>query len=300
MASEAIFIGYRRDDTADVAGRVYDALALRFGRNRLFKDVDDIPPGADFGDYIQTILPRCRAALILIGPNWATARDQAGRRRLDDPNDWVRVEIETALQVSDLMVVPVLVNGAQMPHIEELPPSLQPILRRNAAVIRRDPDFRDDLERLAKALRTSVRTGFVDFGSIGIERRSATEPHVVVQREKEESATKRPLIMSVWAVGLVLFSAATVVTNVIAPSDRASILDRALLGITSVGTLLSGLGLWRLKKFALVPYPLTAAAYVFLKLSWPISEADVPFLAFWLVPVVIFLATTLPLRRRMR
>lgn len=167
MAREAIFIGYRRDDTADVAGRIFDALESRFGRDRIFKDVDNLRPGADFGEYIKTILPRCRVALILIGPNWVNAQDEDGRRRLDDPNDWVRIEIEIALAAGDLDVVPVLINGARMPRAEELPPSLHPLLRRHAATIRRDPDFRDDIDRLAKALQASVRTGSVDLSEIG-------------------------------------------------------------------------------------------------------------------------------------
>ncbi|MEZ5959987.1 MAG: TIR domain-containing protein [Hyphomonadaceae bacterium] len=170
MAREAIFIGYRRDDTADVAGRIYDALETRFGKERLFKDVDNIPPGVDFGKYIKGILPRCRVALILIGPNWINARDANGRRRLDDPNDWVRVEAETALAINGLQVVPVLINGAQMPSSTDLPLSLRPLVHRNAAIIRRDPDFRDDVARLANALRASVRTGFLDLGSLGEER----------------------------------------------------------------------------------------------------------------------------------
>lgn len=152
MARDSIFFSYRRDDTADVAGRIYDAFAARFGRARLFKDVDSIPPGADFGAYIKGILPRCRVALVLIGPHWAEARDAQWRRRLDDPADWVRVEIETALAQDGVHVVPVLINGAHLPRAEDLPPSLQPLLARNAAVVRRDPDFRDDVERLMRAL----------------------------------------------------------------------------------------------------------------------------------------------------
>lgn len=167
MAREAIFVGYRRDDTADVAGRIYDAMAQRFGRQRIFKDVDDIGPGVDFGDYIKTVLPRCRVALVLIGPNWIDARDDSGRRRIDDEHDWVRIEIETAFSTPEILVVPVLVNGARMPRLEELPDSLKPLLRRNAAVIRRDPDFHDDVERLATALRASVRSGIFDSTKIG-------------------------------------------------------------------------------------------------------------------------------------
>jgi TIR domain len=163
MAGEAIFVGYRRDDTADVAGRIYDAMAQRFGKARVFKDVDNIGPGMDFGDYIKTVLPRCRVALVLIGPHWLAPNDETGRRRLDDIHDWVRIEIETALATPGLLVVPVLVNGARMPRAEELPDSLKPLLRRNAAIIRRDPDFHDDIERLATAIRSSVNTGIIDL-----------------------------------------------------------------------------------------------------------------------------------------
>lgn len=173
MAGEAIFIGYRRDDTADVAGRIYDSMAQRFGRARIFKDVDNIGPGVDFGDYIKTVLPRCRVALMLIGPHWLDSKDEGGRRRIDDEHDWVRIEIETALATRGVLVVPVLVNGARMPHGEEVPGSLRPLLRRNAAIIRRDPDFHDDVERLATALRASVNTGVLDLSKIGGSASSA-------------------------------------------------------------------------------------------------------------------------------
>jgi len=175
MAREAIFIGYRRDDTADVAGRIYDALAGRFGRDRIFKDVDNLRPGADFGEYIETILPRCRVVLILIGPNWIDAKDESGHRRLDDPHDWVRIEIEMALNAGDLDVVPVLVNGARMPRPDELPSSLHPLLRRHAAIIRRDPDFHDDVARLSTALRSSINTGILDLSNIGGNARASVK-----------------------------------------------------------------------------------------------------------------------------
>jgi len=167
MAGEAIFIGYRRDDTADVAGRMHDAFAARFGKRRVFMDVDNLRPGADFGEYIKTVLPRCRVALILIGPNWLAARVERGARRLDDPNDWVRIEIETALATPGLDVVPVLVNGASMPRAEDLPESVRPLLRRHAAIIRRNPDFHDDVARLIAALRASVSSGILDLSKIG-------------------------------------------------------------------------------------------------------------------------------------
>lgn len=165
MAAHAVFIGYRREDTADVAGRIYDAFVHRFGRARIFKDVDNIRPGADFGQYIKTILPKCRVFLALIGPHWIDSKDETGARRIDNPNDWVRIEIETALATPKVEVVPVLVNGARMPKPEELPPSMRPLLRRNAAAIRRDPDFHDDVARLAVALQDSIRTGVFQLGS---------------------------------------------------------------------------------------------------------------------------------------
>ncbi|MBL8558238.1 MAG: toll/interleukin-1 receptor domain-containing protein [Hyphomonadaceae bacterium] len=164
---QSIFIGYRRDDTADVAGRIYDALARRFGRDRLFKDVDNLKPGADFGAYIGGVLPKCRVFLALIGPNWLDSRDEDGRRRLDDPGDWVRVEIETALSTKGLTVVPVLVNGARMPRAEEVPESMRGLLRLHAATVRRDPDFHDDIRRMGEAIRDSLKSGALDLTALG-------------------------------------------------------------------------------------------------------------------------------------
>ncbi len=189
MAGEAIFIGYRRDDTADVAGRIYDAMAQRFGRQRVFKDVDNIGPGVDFSDYIKGVLPRCRVALVLIGPQWLESETESGRRRLDDDHDLVRIEIETALATPGLLVVPVLVNGARMPRSEEVPESVRPLLRRNAAIIRRDPDFHDDVERLAAAIRASVNTGIIDLSKIG-GKSAAGAPAPVRERN-----TRTPLLI---------------------------------------------------------------------------------------------------------
>ena len=173
MAREAVFLSYRRDDTADVCGRMYDALGKTFGKGRLFRDVSSLRPGANFGETIVSILPKCRATLVLIGPHWTSARDEAGNRRLDDPNDWVRAEVELALNAPDLYVVPVLVNGAQMPRAEEIPECLHPLLARHAAVIRRDPDFHGDVARLAQALRASVQSGMLDLAGLGGELKQA-------------------------------------------------------------------------------------------------------------------------------
>jgi hypothetical protein len=223
MAREAIFIGYRRDDTADVAGRVFDALESRFGRNRVFKDVDNLRPGADFGEYIKTILPRCRVALILIGPNWVNAVDEYGRRRLDDPSDWVRIEIEIALAAGDLEVVPVLINGAHMPRAEELPPSLHPLLRRHAATIRRDPDFRDDVARLIAALRVSVRTGVFDFSGLSADQKRGSATTASPASRSDDGVSVRHLgrnsglkfTVSKRAAGILALGTVAVVTLIV-------------------------------------------------------------------------------------
>jgi hypothetical protein len=154
----AIFISYRRSDTTDVAGRLYDRLKAEFGSALVFKDVDAIPFGTDFGDHIQSVLRGCRVQLTLIGRDWLDARDASGARRLDSPTDWVRIEIETALNVG-VQIIPLLVSGASMPAAEALPPSLQPLRRLNAAHLRADPDFHADVDRLVRALRAGALKG---------------------------------------------------------------------------------------------------------------------------------------------
>src|SRR5262249_5477897 len=131
VAEGIIGISYRRDDVGAHAGRLYDRLTQRFGFDRVFMDVDAILPGADFVQAIQDRIDKAAAWLVLIGPNWAQSKNSRGERRLDDPNDFVRVEVATALE-RDIRVVPVLLEGAGMPRSDELPPELQALVRRNA------------------------------------------------------------------------------------------------------------------------------------------------------------------------
>lgn len=146
-----IFISYRRADSASVTGRLYDRLVERYGRTAVFKDVDSIPPGARFADYIAESIQASDVALVMIGPRWLDASAGIGRRRLDDPNDFVRLEVETALKL-DVPVIPVLVDGASLPPPKRLPVNLRPLLEQNAVVLRPDPDFSHDFERLAHAV----------------------------------------------------------------------------------------------------------------------------------------------------
>jgi len=145
-----VFISYRRDDSGGFAGRIYDRLANRLGRDNVFFDVDAIPPGRDFIEVLSERVGKCDALLAVIGRRWVTSADSQNRRRLYDPEDFVRIEIEAALS-RDVPVIPVLVDGATMPHPEDLPDSLTKLLRRQAVEISH-ARFDSDAERLTQAL----------------------------------------------------------------------------------------------------------------------------------------------------
>jgi hypothetical protein len=114
-----IFISYRRDETAYPAGWLFDRLAEHFGHAQVFKDVDSIELGDDFVQVITRAVGSCDVLLALIGDEWLTITDEHGRRRLDDPNDFVRLEIEAALR-RNVRIIPILVDGARMPDAGEL------------------------------------------------------------------------------------------------------------------------------------------------------------------------------------
>lgn len=126
-----IFISYRRDDSSGYAGRLFDRLSAHFGRANVFMDIEALEPGADFVDGIDHAMASCEALIVLIGTEWLSATDAKGRRRLDNSNDFIRLEVANALQ-HDLLVLPVLVNGAVMPNEDELPAVLAPLARRQA------------------------------------------------------------------------------------------------------------------------------------------------------------------------
>lgn len=152
--NSSIFISYRRDDSATICGRIFDALERYFGSGAVFKDVDSIPIGVPFPQYIDSVLQKCSVTLVVIGKGWLDARGPNGARRLDDPTDPVRLEVETALRRSDMVVIPLLVEGAAMPAAASLPASLRPVAERNAALVRNDPDYQGDIVRLQTALQS--------------------------------------------------------------------------------------------------------------------------------------------------
>jgi hypothetical protein len=151
----AIFISYRREDSAGYAGRLHEELAERFGPGQVFRDVDTLRPGQDFEDAIRRRLEQCNACVVMIGPGWLKSHTADGQRRLGAPGDYVTMEIAAALVRPDAPVVPVLVGGATMPSAAELPEVLQPLARRHALTAR-DETWEADMDRLAAVLRPSV------------------------------------------------------------------------------------------------------------------------------------------------
>jgi hypothetical protein len=149
-----IFISYRREDASGHAGRLYDQLADHFGPEQLFIDVDALEPGVDFVERIELAVGSADALVAVIGPRWLEVADAEGRRRLDDPNDFVGLEIATALD-RGIRVVPVLVAGAVMPAERDLPVPLKALSRRNALVVS-DLDWRSGVRRLVAALDATL------------------------------------------------------------------------------------------------------------------------------------------------
>ena len=150
----AIFLSYRRDDSSGYAGRLFDNLAERFGRERVFMDIETLEPGMDFVAGIDRAIESCGAVIALIGPNWIKAQDSEGRRRLDNPHDFIRLEITTAL-TRGVRVIPVLVHNASMPPEQELPEPLRPLCRLQACEIA-DNRWEFDVGRLADVLEPLI------------------------------------------------------------------------------------------------------------------------------------------------
>lgn len=147
--SANIFINYRREDSAGHAGRLFDHLSGRFP-SRVFMDVDTIGPGIDFVEVIEQAVGCCEVLIVVIGNEWLDARDADGRRRLDNPSDFVRLEIAAALE-RKIRVIPVLVKDAAMPRPDDLPPDLVKLTRRNAIELS-DARFAFDVDRLIQAV----------------------------------------------------------------------------------------------------------------------------------------------------
>ena len=151
-APPRIFISYRREEAAGHAGRLSDRLIQHFGPDQIFQDIDSIPAGSDFAEEIADAVASCQVLLALIGNRWLKIKDTEGRRRLGNPKDYVRLEIEAALS-RNIRVIPILIDEAKMPRADQLPSSLAELARHQALKLSPDRDrFDFDVGRLLKAL----------------------------------------------------------------------------------------------------------------------------------------------------
>src|SRR5689334_19361334 len=141
-----IFISYRREDSIAYARLLHSRMTAQFGEAHVFIDVDTIEPGDDFVEAIQRMISSCDVLIAVIGRQWLTAQDQNGLRRIDNPEDYVRLELTAALG-RNIRVIPVLVGGGRLPSSHDLPEPLAALARRNAVEIT-DTAFHQGVDRL--------------------------------------------------------------------------------------------------------------------------------------------------------
>ena len=147
-----LFISYRRGDSAAFAGRISDRLRAKYGNESIFMDIDAIPLGVDFRNHIAEEVRQCDLVFAIIGPRWV-GRSENGRHRINEPDDFVRNELEAALQYNK-PIIPILVDGAEMPRRDTLPDSLQPLLERHAVRLDSGVDFHRGMDHLLKAMES--------------------------------------------------------------------------------------------------------------------------------------------------
>jgi len=214
VASGSIFISYRREETAFAAGWLFDRLVAHFGKDQVFKDVNSIQLGDDFAEMISAAVGNCNVLLALIGDRWLTITGEDGQhRRLDDPRDFVRLEIETAL-MRDIRVIPVLIKGARMPHAAEMPPSLANLEHRQGLELSASR-FDNDTEQLITTLnriltkeqaRKAVAARPADDASSLVKRPSGTlrAPFELAPDEKQLITVRKHLAMLIGPMTIVL------------------------------------------------------------------------------------------------
>jgi hypothetical protein len=147
-----IFISYRRADSKYVVDRIRDHLIEAYDAEAIFRDLESIPLGQNFSDVLKEATTTCDIMLVVIGPQWANITDDQGNKRLFELHDYTRLEVEAGLTNKKILVIPILVMGASMPSLEEIPESLTDIRFRNAISIRNDPDFTPDMQRLMQGI----------------------------------------------------------------------------------------------------------------------------------------------------
>jgi hypothetical protein len=199
-----IFINYRRDDSIGTAGRLHDRLAQSFGRDQLFMDVDHIPAGVDFVEHLRSQVAQCDVFLAIIGPNWLQAKNEQGRRRLEDPEDFVAVEIASAL-ARDIRVIPVLVDGARIPRADKLPDTIKLLVRRNGVELR-NAQFGRDTETLIERVREALGLQ-ADRGEATARGHELLDGKTVGQGQRRfELPSRQGMVTAAVAAGAVLLT----------------------------------------------------------------------------------------------
>jgi hypothetical protein len=267
--TKGIFISYRRDESAGYAGRIADRLVEHFGEDRIFRDIDSIEPGLDFVEAIQNAVDSSEVLIVVIGKNWLAATNAAGQKRLETTDDYVRIEIATALQ-RNTRVIPLLVQGAVMPSAEELPEDLVPLTRRNAFELH-DSSWREEVQRLITTLDRVLGRRPVEEGQ---DRDSSA------RRDTYMSAP--PQIVVVTAVLLALLS----LLNLISPLFTSGgawegpglLYDAFTVGVGVAGLIAAG-GLWMRKRWS-VWLTITVCVLSFI-LVFPSSPGT-----FWLARLI--------------
>jgi hypothetical protein len=219
-----VFISYRRRETAGHAGRLYDRLAEHFGDERVFMDLR-MEPGVDFVETIDAAVGDCDALLSIIGAQWLDMRGADGRRRLDDPDDFARMEVEAAL-ARNVRVIPVLVQEARMPEAEQLPASLAPLARRHAIELS-DERWDYDVGRLIEVLDRTLGNGAAPKRKpaprkpIGVRVREAAAGHPARAFGAGVLLTLAIGAIALWAAGV--FSGPEFKASFAAPRDGQTV-----------------------------------------------------------------------------
>jgi hypothetical protein len=193
-----VFISYRREDSAGYAGRILDRLARELERDHLFIDVDGIPLGRNFVKLLGEEVAKCDVLLAVIGHDWLDARDENGTRRLNDPNDFVRIEVATALQ-RDIPVIPILLDGTRVPKADELPEDLRELPLRNGLGVHH-ASFHADMTKLIRELKgyatEAGRKAEEEWQAAEVQRkaeekRQATEARRKAEDERQAAEARR-------------------------------------------------------------------------------------------------------------
>ncbi|MBA3823621.1 MAG: toll/interleukin-1 receptor domain-containing protein [Ktedonobacterales bacterium] len=146
-----VFLSYRRQETEDLCGRIFDRLSKDYGQKQIFRDLNSIPLGVDFKGYLQKVINQCAVMLVLIGMEWIAIKDESGIRRLDDPNDFVRFEVEIGINCH-IPIIPLFAHGAVMPKLQELPSTIQQLAYFNGISIHSDPYFHSNVDMVVQRI----------------------------------------------------------------------------------------------------------------------------------------------------